>query len=89
MTATGLRTSFPEESGESGTDFISMRIRYILPCLFLLCLTACPGDKEPGEHVWKEQTDTIERAEEVNRLIMDAADERRRSIDEQSGRDPP
>ena len=40
--------------------------------------------KNAGDHVWKEQTDTIKKAEEVNQLILDAAEKQRQNIEQQS-----
>ncbi len=61
----------------------------------LLFTAACSDDdkaasenksSEPelsGEHVWKDQTDTIDKAKEVEGLIQDAADKQRQSIEDQ------
>ncbi len=44
-----------------------------------------PGDtdKKIEEHVWKEQTDTLKKADEVNQLIQDAAAKKRQVIEQQ------
>ncbi len=53
-----------------------------------LLLTACSDDegkaksKLTGEHVWKEQTDTMERAKAVEGMMEDAAQEQRKMIEE-------
>ena len=56
----------------------------------LLFISACSDDensttekKLSGDHVWKEQTQAIDRAKEVEGLIQDAADQQRKQIDEQ------
>lgn len=60
-------------------------IRSISLALGLLLLSACSDDREPGDHVWKEQTDAIKKAEDVERLLMET-DERRRELIEQQSR---
>lgn len=37
-----------------------------------------------GEHVWKDQTDAMDKAREVEGLIQDAADKQRQTIDDQA-----
>ncbi len=50
----------------------------------IIFLTACSEDKETsGEHVWKEQTDTINKAKQVEAMIMDAAEKQKKAIEEQ------
>jgi hypothetical protein len=63
---------------------MTVLLRSLALLLGLLLLSACSDDREPGDHVWKEQTDAIQRAEDVNQLIMETDAERRRIIDEQS-----
>jgi len=46
-------------------------------------LTACSGEA-PEENVFKAQTDAIGKAEDVNKLIEDAAAKQRAEIDAQS-----
>ena len=52
----------------------------------LLLASACSDDdnKGSGDHVWKEQTQTIDKAKEVEGLLQDAADQQRKVIDEQT-----
>jgi hypothetical protein len=61
-------------------------------CLFvclLLLLGGCTGgggaddDTENTEHVWSDQVNTINRAEDVETLLDDASTRQRRQIDEQ------
>ncbi len=40
-------------------------------------------DKTMEDHIWKEQTDTIKKAEAVNQLIQDAAEKQRQMIEKQ------
>lgn len=55
--------------------------------LVLLTLTAC-GDHQPpaqeADHVWKIETDMIEKAQEVEGMISDISAQQRRQIDEQA-----
>ena len=53
----------------------------------VLFITACSENsdgKASDDHVWKEQTDTIDKAKEVEGLLQDAAEQQRKIIDEQS-----
>lgn len=50
----------------------------------IIFLTACSEDKETsGEHVWKEQTDTINKAKQVEAIIMDSAEKQKKAIEQQ------
>ncbi len=50
----------------------------------IIFLTACSEDKETsGEHVWTEQTDTINKAKQVEAMIMDSAEKQKKAIEEQ------
>jgi len=66
-----------------------MKIKLISVIIFsTLLLTACSDDegkaksKLTGDHVWKEQTDTMERAKAVEGMLEDAAQEQRKMIEE-------
>jgi hypothetical protein len=54
-----------------------------------LLLGGCTGgggaddDTENTEHVWSDQVNTINRAEDVETLLDDASTRQRRQIDEQ------
>lgn len=52
----------------------------VLACLFI---TACGSDDDQakGEHVWKEQTDTIDKAKEVEGMLMGADAARREKLE--------
>ncbi len=57
----------------------------------LLFSSACSDDdnatsenKESGDHVWKEQTQALDKAKEVDGLLKDATDQQRKIIDEQT-----
>lgn len=70
-------------------------MRYFIQILLLLIscstFTACSGEGDSNsknastekDHVWKEQTDTINKAKEVEGMIMDAAEETRKAIEQQ------
>ena len=48
-------------------------------------MVAC-SDEQPveGDHVWKEQTDMIDKAHDIESLINDAAQQKQQLIDEQT-----
>jgi hypothetical protein len=51
----------------------------------LLLVSACSDDdRESGDHVWKEQTQVLDKAKEVDGLLKDVADQQRKIIDEQA-----
>lgn len=57
----------------------------MLMCTSLLLLAACTGEsREPGDHVWKTQTDTLQKARDVEKMLQERGDEKKRDIDAQS-----
>jgi hypothetical protein len=62
--------------------------KYSFVCLVLL-LAACSGGEETGggtesgEHVWSEQVNTINKAENVEAVLGAASARQRQQIDEQ------
>ena len=56
--------------------------------ILLMFVAACSDDvqKVDGEqdHVWKEQTDMIDKAKDVEQLLNNAAAQQRQLIDEQT-----
>jgi hypothetical protein len=57
----------------------------------MLLLSACSGgndtpepEKQTGDHVWKSQTDMIDRARDVENTVLDQGLQQRRAIDEQA-----
>ncbi len=57
-------------------------MRWVLTIGTALLLTACSGEA-PEENVFKAQTDAIGKAEDVNKLIEEAAAKQRAAIDAQ------
>jgi len=68
-----------------------MRIPYlaILCAAFMLIASCSSGDNDSGppqsagEHVWKQQTEAMEKAKEMEQIIQNAAEKERRAVDEQ------
>ena len=51
----------------------------------ILLVSACSDDdKGSGDHVWKEQTQVLDKAKEVDGLLKDVEDQQRKIIDEQT-----
>lgn len=64
------------------------RLFLILPLLFIGGCSdgdAVRSNKADTDHVWKEQTDTIDRAKGVEQMILDSAEQQRRAIEGQGG----
>lgn len=58
----------------------------------LVLLHACaerdeppPAARDSQEHVWKNQTEAMERAREVERVLQEQAERRRRELEKQGG----
>lgn len=50
--------------------------------VFLGMLAACSGEGgDDGEHVWKEQTDTMDRARQAEEMMQKKAQEQQKAID--------
>ncbi len=61
-------------------------MKHALTILLGIGLLACGGEPEPPQpkdHVWKSQTDNIDRAGEVEGLIDESAVRQRQQLDEQ------
>ncbi|MCZ6803024.1 MAG: hypothetical protein O7D86_03580 [Proteobacteria bacterium] len=67
-------------------NFIKFLLLLILCSLFTACLDESNTDNADvkKDHVWKETTDTIDRAKEVEGMIMDAAEKNRKTIEQQA-----
>ena len=60
------------------------RIALIVIALVLaLAVTGCGSDGGGDENVFKGQTDAIDKAEQANKMIEEAADAQRRAIEAQ------
>ena len=58
--------------------------KIILLSAAIMLVSACSDDdKESGDHVWKEQTQVLDKAKEVDGLLKDVEDQQRKIIDEQ------
>jgi uncharacterized protein YcfL len=62
-------------------------IKVVLLTVSYLLFVACSSEdnnqavSEKG-HVWKEQTDTINKAKEVEGILMDSADQTRKALEQ-------
>ena len=69
--------------------FIKRVIKQLLFLNIFLFLAACSGEGDSDSttskqgHVWKEQTDTINTAKQVEGMLMDSATNTRNMIDQQ------
>jgi hypothetical protein len=68
-----------------------MKIRTLAwTCLALLMTTGCSseegqsGGQAGGDHVWKEQTDTMDKARATEQAVMDAAAKQAEAIQQQT-----
>lgn len=57
----------------------------------LILVSACSDDEQgsserklSGDHVWKEQTETIDKAKEVEGLLQDITEKQRQAIEAQA-----
>ncbi|MCG8380196.1 MAG: hypothetical protein MI865_12090 [Proteobacteria bacterium] len=57
----------------------------LLLILMSIFMFACSEETDKvsgsGDHVWKEQTDTIEKAKEVEGIILDSAKQTREAVE--------
>jgi len=66
-------------------NFIKIFLLFVSCSLFTACSDGGNSNNAGSKkyHVWKEQTDTIDKAKEVEGMIMDAAKETRKAIEQQ------
>ncbi|MEE8234233.1 MAG: hypothetical protein V3R41_06105 [Gammaproteobacteria bacterium] len=64
---------------------------YIFLATALVLVSACSDDEQgsserklSGDHIWKEQTETIDKAKEVEKLLQDVAEKQRQAIETQA-----
>jgi outer membrane murein-binding lipoprotein Lpp len=68
-----------------------MKISRILLVLTVIIVSGCSDSEDKGanqqstdDHVLKTQTDALEKAKQTEQLIMDASEQQKQKIDEQS-----
>lgn len=60
------------------------KVFYIMvSCLILFGCSDENSNSSQKDHVWKEQTDTIDKAKEVEGMMMESAAATRKAIDKQ------
>jgi len=57
----------------------------------LVFLVSCSGDQEPeegqrarGDHVWKDQVESIDRARDIEAVLKDAAEKNKDNLEQQT-----
>ena len=58
--------------------------RLLIVAVMQLTAACSEHVEETGNHVWKTQTDMIDKAHEVEDMLMDSSARQRRLIDEQA-----
>ncbi len=58
-------------------------------CVYVLLVVACStnddDDYQPaGDHAWKTQTEALDKARNVEQLLQDAAEDKRRAMEQQT-----
>ncbi len=63
-----------------------MMMKLLLVVFAMLCLVACSDDNKvpEGEHVWKEQTEMIDKAKDIEALINQSAQQQRELIEQKT-----
>lgn len=56
----------------------------IVSCLILFGCSDESSNSSQKDHVWKEQTDTIDKAKEVEGMLLESATATRQAIDKES-----
>jgi len=57
----------------------------VILCMFVVaCSDSDKPQKVEQDHIWKEQTDMIDKAKGVEQLLNDAASQQRQLIDEKT-----
>lgn len=72
----------------SGHRNLFIKLAIIFPLVSVVFLSSC-GDsnqdaQQKKDHVWKSQTDTIEKAKAVEGILQDSADTQRQKIQDES-----
>jgi len=56
--------------------------RLIITTMLLFTIFACSDQQaEDGDHVWKEQTDMIDEARDIEQMVNDAALQQRQQVE--------
>ena len=67
------------------SNFIKVFLMLVLCSIFVACSDESNNDVEAKkDHVWKIQTDAIDKAKEVEGMLMDSAENTRKTIESQS-----
>ncbi|RKZ97905.1 MAG: hypothetical protein DRQ46_03630 [Gammaproteobacteria bacterium] len=61
-------------------------MKYLYIVLMMIFVVACSDESQQveGNHVWKEQTDMIDKAHDIESMINNAAQQKQQEIDEQT-----
>ncbi len=62
----------------------SSTIGVLLVSLVLFACSSNEDNSTTGDHVWKEQTATIDKAKEVEAMMLKSAQDKARKIDEKT-----
>ena len=65
-------------------DFWNKVLYIMVSCLILFSCSDESSNSSQKEHVWKEQTETIDKAKEVEGMMLESAAATRKLIDEES-----
>lgn len=56
-------------------------VALVISCLIISCSN---DDKQKGQHVWKDQTETIKQAHDVSDLMNKATEQQQKTLDDQN-----
>lgn len=61
-----------------------MKIRVLFVVCLLAVSVSCSDEQHPvdGDHVWKDQTDMIDKAKQVEQLVNDSALQQKQDIEQ-------
>lgn len=61
-----------------------MIARYLFFIVIVSALSACSDERHPvdGDHVWKEQTDMIDKAKQAEQVVIDSALQQKKQIEQ-------
>lgn len=62
-------------------NFLNKVFYIMVSCLFLFGCSEESSNSDQKDHVWKEQTDTIDKAKEVEGMMLESAAATRKAID--------